>query len=307
MPNSKRDSQWPLVYPEDLAPRVQLASFYIIHPPFFPKYRTPGIQLCLIVEGRMRFGTSTGEGGMASAGDLVCFYAGNSEYEIIGDSPLLFYQLAFSAAPPPLHIGVPSLPDVGRLPHLCSMGSRLNECARLFERIIQSLLELSHVWHVETSAATMDLIALIFKTVTEKRARPRLRLNEWEQLLAKLEEDPAIPRVSAMAKQFGLCTESFIRKFYRYTGQTPKQYVLQRRLWKARRILQAGHLVKEASFQSGFKDPLYFSRLYKKQFGHPPSQTPEGPDFSGVDIDTSLPISRHLLAPDIDLKIFQRG
>ena len=31
--------------------------------------------------------------------------------------------------------------------------------------------------------------------------------------------------------------------------------------------------VREVAFELGFKDPYYFSRLYRKHRGHPPSQT----------------------------------
>jgi len=34
-----------------------------------------------------------------------------------------------------------------------------------------------------------------------------------------------------------------------------------------------GVTVREIAFELGFKDPYYFSRLYRKHRGHPPSQT----------------------------------
>jgi len=50
-------------------------------------------------------------------------------------------------------------------------------------------------------------------------------------------------------------------------------YLLRRRLDHAQEFLEkSGRSVKEAAYRTGFTDPLYFSRLYRRRFGHPPSR-----------------------------------
>ncbi len=114
-----------------------------------------------------------------------------------------------------------------------------------------------------------------------------------------------MPLVSQLARESGLGTESFIRAFRRYTGSTPKQYLFQRWLWKARRLLRDGAAVKEAAHACGFADPLYFSGCYRRLFGHHPSQA-RSADASAVAAPdgAGLPISRHVFAPGVDMRYF---
>lgn len=62
----------------------------------------------------------------------------------------------------------------------------------------------------------------------------------------------------------------FIARF----GVVPKQYILDRRLIHAKQLLESGEcrFVSDAARLSGFEDPLYFSRIYKARYGHPPSE-----------------------------------
>ena len=53
----------------------------------------------------------------------------------------------------------------------------------------------------------------------------------------------------------------------------PIDYLIRLRLRKAAKMLLDGMSVTEASINVGYRDPLYFSRLYKKYFGIPPSKT----------------------------------
>ncbi|HEV8246400.1 MAG TPA: helix-turn-helix domain-containing protein, partial [Polyangiaceae bacterium] len=85
---------------------------------------------------------------------------------------------------------------------------------------------------------------------------------------------------------------------------TPKQYLLQRRLWRARRELENGASVKAAADIAGFADPLYFSRSYRRLFGHPPSLAREHHDPASPQGDSSLPVSRHIFAPGVEMGYF---
>jgi AraC-like DNA-binding protein len=85
--------------------------------------------------------------------------------------------------------------------------------------------------------------------------------------------DRSLP-VPEMAKHAGLSTRAFATTFEQITGQTPKRYHLNLRLDAARALLLTGRAnVKEAAAQLGFSSPFYLSKLYRKRFGHPPSQT----------------------------------
>ena len=75
-----------------------------------------------------------------------------------------------------------------------------------------------------------------------------------------------------------LCEELFIgrsqlyRKIQALTGKTIIEYINTYKLSKAMQLLKDGELnIKEIAFKVGYNDNRYFSRIFKKEFGHPPS------------------------------------
>ena len=65
----------------------------------------------------------------------------------------------------------------------------------------------------------------------------------------------------------------FIRSFKRYNSVTPLQYILNLRITNAKTLLRTTtYSVSEVASIVGYNNPLYFSRLFKKQTGLPPSE-----------------------------------
>jgi len=80
------------------------------------------------------------------------------------------------------------------------------------------------------------------------------------------------PGLAEAAAHAGLSPNYFHRLFHRTTGMTPFHYMETRRLDTARGILAEGRLnVKEVAAASGYENPFYFSRAFRKRFGVPPS------------------------------------
>lgn len=70
-----------------------------------------------------------------------------------------------------------------------------------------------------------------------------------------------------------LSTSWFIRSFKRYNSVTPMQYILNLRITNAKTLLRTTtYSVSEVAAIVGYNNPLYFSRLFKKQTGLPPSE-----------------------------------
>lgn len=75
--------------------------------------------------------------------------------------------------------------------------------------------------------------------------------------------------------------EQFRKLFLRHTGATPKAYIQQLRLRKARALPQTNPqlTVKEAAEQTGFGDPHYLHAVFKQVYGIAPAacrRSPEG-------------------------------
>ena len=75
------------------------------------------------------------------------------------------------------------------------------------------------------------------------------------------------------AEKHHMSTSWFIRNFKQYTGSTPMQYILSKRIYNAETLLQNDHYnITEISNIIGYDNPLYFSRIFKKVKGISPSE-----------------------------------
>lgn len=80
--------------------------------------------------------------------------------------------------------------------------------------------------------------------------------------------------VQQLCKVAGMSKSQLYREFTTAFGISPKQFVLQERITHARLLLQQeGISVKEACYASGFTDPNYFVRAFKKVTGVTPGHT----------------------------------
>lgn len=80
-------------------------------------------------------------------------------------------------------------------------------------------------------------------------------------------------RVGQLHQLCGVSDTYFRKLFTLQFGVSPKQYVLQLRLRRARDILAQGEYstVSQVAKQVGFEDPLYFSKLFRAAYGCAPT------------------------------------
>ncbi len=79
--------------------------------------------------------------------------------------------------------------------------------------------------------------------------------------------------VDTIAKSLFLDSAYFSRLFRKKVGISPKKYILELRLYKAKELLKKSeYSIKEIAVTTGFKDPLYFSKLFKDKTGMSPSE-----------------------------------
>ena len=69
-----------------------------------------------------------------------------------------------------------------------------------------------------------------------------------------------------------MSTSWFLKNFKQLIGTTPMQYILSIRITNAQTLLETtDYNIAEISQIIGYDNPLYFSRIFKKQKGMSPS------------------------------------
>ncbi len=90
-----------------------------------------------------------------------------------------------------------------------------------------------------------------------------------EQYLHNNIEQPIT--LETLEKRFGY-TAAYLRDIFRAVYElSPQEYLLQLRIDRAKQMLSAGIAAKSVAQAVGFADPLYFSKVFKKQTGVTPS------------------------------------
>ncbi|THK39534.1 AraC family transcriptional regulator [Ensifer sp. MPMI2T] len=92
-----------------------------------------------------------------------------------------------------------------------------------------------------------------------------------DHIMANLEKP--LP-VEELAKVSGLSRAHFSRVFAASEGMPPAEFVLQKRLQRAVKLLTktADLPVKEVAILSGFEDPNYFAKVFRRVFGASPTE-----------------------------------
>lgn len=76
-----------------------------------------------------------------------------------------------------------------------------------------------------------------------------------------------------LADQNGISKNRLAYLFYKYAGMGPGDYLMQCRLNRAKELLLLDHSPLRVIAQAtGFNDPFYFSRAFKKRYGISPSE-----------------------------------
>ena len=143
-----------------------------------------------------------------------------------------------------------------------------------------------HATHGFSDAAMMALgtafARLLGLAVTHRRS-PGLRARRAEarllKALAVIRDRPGHSwSVAEMAREAGMSVPHFSTLFRHQTGLPPMTFLIGLRMQRAMDLLQRGqHNVSEAARAVGYEDAFYFSRLFHRHLGVPPSSCRYGP------------------------------
>lgn len=119
----------------------------------------------------------------------------------------------------------------------------------------------------------INLLERLLVELAELRAQSPVRALWLEQLLTELERDESFaPNYEQLAARLNMSLSTLRRRFKQETGQPLHDYLLHRRLLKARTLLDETDLpVKEIAEQLGYRDVYFFTRQFHRHLGLPPA------------------------------------
>ena len=149
---------------------------------------------------------------------------------------------------------------------------------RLFDDIIRETTLKNYCYQTVCEGKLLELLGYISRiTVSEQGInssdKSALIYNAIEQMREDLTKKYDAEKTASM---LGLSRGRFEHLFKEVTGLPPHRYQTKLRLDRSRYLLKNTQLnISEIAFMTGFSDPLYFSRIFKKTFGCSPTKYKE--------------------------------
>ncbi|MHA6482906.1 response regulator [Paenibacillus sp. strain BS8-2] len=147
------------------------------------------------------------------------------------------------------------------------------------EELIHTHLELDALLsHSTTYEELYEGVSYIFKGLFEASGSSARSIGHQEDMVQLIElylqEQYVLPiTLQDLSKRFGLVPNYLSALFKKLRGVTPGEYLTQWRVEQAKIMMDESPnlLLKDVSERVGYSDPLYFSRVFKKVAGIPPS------------------------------------
>ena len=151
---------------------------------------------------------------------------------------------------------------------------KVQECAKIIKETLDGMEPINE--YEESSL----MYSAFYKILSIHLRNAGIPLNSPLQITRKLKsymDENYHTEISLenFAKKNGISRNYLYTLFKREYSVSPKEYLMTRRIEKAKLILsdQTVHLsVSEVAYVVGFNDPLYFSKVFRKIVGIPPSK-----------------------------------
>lgn len=250
-------------------------TYHLYTKPRLPTYRPRGridFQLLYIASGKayFHFGSEENET-VVTAGHMVLYRPREMQkYEYYAIDQTEVYWVHFTGS------DVTNLLRKYEIPikeHVFYTGTS-PEYQWIFRQMIQELQNCRENYQMLLTMLLGQIFIHINRQLKEGNKATSYMLEETGRATRYFSENynkPICIEEYAESRHVSACW--FIRQFKHYTGMPPMQYILSIRIVNAQNLLETtAYTVSEIAAIVGYDNPLYFSRLFKKQLGMSPTE-----------------------------------
>lgn len=243
--------------------------------PKLPTFRPRGrldFQLLYVASGKTHFYFEEGKDTVVSAGNMVLYRPKEPQkYVYYGSEQAEVYWVHFTGSNVRNILksyGITN--DMRVIP-----AGTLLEYSRIFKQMIQELQQCRAGYEELLAMLLRQIFIIINRQMTKERTLKSDYLDTEMELAQEYfntnyNKDLNIDDYAASR---GMSVSWFIRTFKQYAGTTPMQYIVALRITNAQMLLETtNYNVTEIGNFVGYDNPLYFSRIFKKQKGFSPSE-----------------------------------
>ncbi len=250
-------------------------TYRLLTRPKLPTHRPRGridFQLLYIASGKAHFYFYKDEDTVVTAGHMVVYRPKEPQkYVYYGDDKTEVYWVHFTGSNVTNILRSYGISDDMRV---INTGTSL-EYTRIFKQMIQELQRCQINYE--------ELLVLLLKQIFISIQRQMVKEYQSKNVFWDREMENAMQyfndnynteiNVKEYASSRGMSVSWFIRNFKQYTNTTPMQYIVSIRVSNAQILLETSNYnITEIGNIVGYDNPLYFSRIFKKQKGTSPSE-----------------------------------
>lgn len=251
-------------------------TYHLYQHPRLPTYRPKGrldFQILYVASGKAHFyfgdkGVDT----VVPAGNMVVYRPKEPQkYEYFGVDQTEVYWVHFTGKDVKNVLRSYGIADDM---HVINTGTSL-EYTRIFKQMIIELQRRKPDYQEMLALLLRQLFISIHRQLgTEKRIKNVYLDAEMETAMQYFNDNYNTEiNVEEYAASRGMSVSWFIRNFKQYADTTPMQYIVSIRITNAQMLLETtDYNVTEIGNIVGYDNPLYFSRIFKKQKGVSPSE-----------------------------------
>lgn len=250
-------------------------TYHLYTHPKLPTFRPRGrldFQLLYIASGKTHFYFEEGKDTVVSAGNMVLYRPKEPQkYVYYGSEQAEVYWVHFTGSNVRNILksyGITN--DMRVIP-----AGTLLEYSRIFKQMIQELQQCRAGYEELLAMLLRQIFIIINRQMTKERTLKSDYLDtEMELALEYFNTNYNKElNVEDYAASRGMSVSWFIRTFKQYAGTTPMHYIVALRITNAQMLLETtNYNVTEIGNFVGYDNPLYFSRIFKKQKGFSPSE-----------------------------------